>query len=154
MLVCLCRVLHLIKKKPQRAIFLFIWILFTSSCFETILNSFSNISEEQLSVKASILPSTERRYNQSLKTFLVRTGKPKHENMTNFSDSHHVNRMTKFLFLCLYFCISYTTIFRHITILEVFNKSFNLPFSFTLNWYDVISGSWMTPRNSLCRIFI
>lgn len=68
----------LLKKKPKRVIFLFIWILFTSSCFEAILDNFSNISEEELSVKASILPSTERRYNQSLKTFLVRIGKPKH----------------------------------------------------------------------------
>lgn len=52
--------------------------------------------------------------------------------------------------------ISYTTVLRHITILEVINKGFSLPFSFTFIWCDehVISGHWMTPRHSLSRIFI
>lgn len=87
------------KKKPR-------WLFFYSYGYcspAAVLKLFlivSNISEEELSVNASILPSTGRRYSQNMKTFLVR--KQKRERMSDFSDDHHVNWMTKLLVLCLF----------------------------------------------------
>lgn len=57
-----------------------------------------------------------------------------------------------FLFLHLFLL---QLVLDTLSILEVVNKGLDLSFSFTLTWFDlhVISGSWMTPRHSLFRIF-